>query len=88
MGSINGEVLERKIMTTLLEQAFKEAQKLSRELQDEIAQQLLEDIQNELKWQETLCEPNLDIDIIQQMAQVALAEDEEGKTEEKGFGQE
>ena len=69
-------------MTTLLEQAFKEAQKLSSELQDEIAQQLLEDIQNELRWQETLANPDVEIDILQQMAQVALAEDEAGKTEE------
>jgi len=40
-------------MSTLLEQAFREAQKLPSELQDEIAQQLLNDIENELKWQET-----------------------------------
>jgi hypothetical protein len=39
-------------MTELLEQAFKEAQKLSNALQDELAQQLLEDIENELKWHE------------------------------------
>ena len=75
-------------MTTLLEQALKEAQKLPSELQDEIAQQLLEDIQNELKWQETLSNPEVNIDVLQQMAQVALREDEEGKTEEKGFGEE
>ncbi len=75
-------------MTTLLEQALKEAQKLPSELQDEIAQQLLEDIQNELKWQETLSNPDVNIDILQQMAQAALTEEEEGKTEEKGFGEE
>jgi hypothetical protein len=33
-------------MTTLLDQAFKEARKLPKELQDEVAQQLLEDIKN------------------------------------------
>ena len=32
-------------MTELLEQAFKKAQKLSNDLQDELAQQLLEDIE-------------------------------------------
>ena len=69
-------------MTALLEQAFKEAQKLPNELQNEIAQQLLEDIDNELKWQETLSNPDIDIDVIEAMAQVALREDEEGKTEE------
>jgi hypothetical protein len=41
-------------MTELLEQAFKEAQKLSNDLQDELARQLLEDIENELKWQKSL----------------------------------
>ncbi len=75
-------------MTALLEQAFKEAQKLPNELQNEIAQQLLEDIDGELKWQETLSNPDIDIDVIEAMAQVALREDEEGKTEEKGFGEE
>ncbi len=37
-------------MTKLLQKAFQEAQKLSANLQDEIAQQLLADIENELKW--------------------------------------
>ena len=75
------------MMSTLLEQAFTEAQKLSSGLQDEIAQQMLEDIHNELKWQETLSNPDIDIDGLQQMAQAALIEDEAGKTEEKGFGE-
>ena len=56
-------------MTKLLEKAFNEAQKLSGHLQDEIAHQLLEDIHNELKWQETLANPNIDLGIIQEMAQ-------------------
>ena len=38
-------------MTKLLQKAFQEAQKLYENLQDEIAQQLLADIENELKWQ-------------------------------------
>ena len=75
-------------MTELLEQAFKEAQKLSNYLQDELAEQLLEDIKNELKWQESLSDPDINIDILQEMAQAALIEDREGKTEEKGFGEE
>ena len=74
-------------MTELLEQAFKEAQKLSNSLQDELAQQLLEDIDNELKWQESLSNPDIDIDILQEMAQAALVEEQEGKTEAKGFGE-
>jgi hypothetical protein len=75
-------------MTQLLEKAFTEAKKLSNDLQDEIAYQLLEDIQNELEWQETLANPDINIDILQEMARAALVEDREGKTEEKGFGEE
>ena len=75
-------------MTELLEQAFKKAQKLSNDLQDELAQQLLEDIENELKWQESLSDSDADLDVLEEMAQSALIEDKEGKTEEKGFGDE
>ena len=75
-------------MTKLLEKAFEEAQKLSDNLQDEIAHQLLEDIQNELNWQKTLANPDIDLGIFLQMAQTALNEDEAGETEEKGFGEE
>jgi uncharacterized protein YutE (UPF0331/DUF86 family) len=75
-------------MTQLLEKAFKEAQKLSNDLQDKIAHQLLEDIQNELAWLETLANPDIDLDVLQTMARAALIEDQEGKTVEKGFGEE
>lgn len=75
-------------MTELLEQAFEKAQKLSSHLQDELAQQLLEDIENELKWQESLSNSDVNLDAIEEMAQMALIEDREGKTEEKGFGEE
>ena len=75
-------------MTKLLEKAFQEAQKLSDNLQNEIAQQLLIDIENELKWQETLADPDINLDILSKMAQAALIEDQEGKTEAKGFGEE
>jgi hypothetical protein len=75
-------------MTKLLEKAFQEAQKLSDNLQNEIAQQLLIDIENELKWQETLADPDINLDVLSKMAQAALIEDQEGKTEAKGFGEE
>lgn len=75
-------------MTELLEQAFKKAQKLSNHLQDELAQQLLVDIENELKWQESLSDSDVELGILEEMAQRALIEDREGKTEEKGFGEE
>ncbi|MGK7887634.1 MAG: hypothetical protein AB4057_23770 [Crocosphaera sp.] len=73
-------------MTQLLQKAFSEAQKLSEDLQDEIGKQLLADIESELKWQETLANPDTNFDIIRKMAQEALNQDQEGKTEEKGFG--
>jgi hypothetical protein len=75
-------------MTKLLEKAFQEVQKLSDNLQNEIAQQLLINIENELKWQETLADPDINLDVISKMAQAALIEDQEGKTEAKGFGEE
>ncbi len=74
-------------MTTLLDQAFQEAQKLPKELQDELAQQLLEDIRNELQWQVTRSNPDINISVFEEMARIALMEDEEGETEEKGFGE-
>jgi hypothetical protein len=75
-------------MTELLEQPFKKAQKLSNDLQDELAQQLLEDIENELKWQKSLSNSDLDLSVLEEMARKALIEDREGKTENKGFGEE
>jgi len=78
----------KKIMTKLLQKAFQEAQQLSEDLQDEIAQQLLADIENEIKWQKTLANSDINLDILQQMAKSALIEDQAGKTEEKGFGEE
>jgi hypothetical protein len=41
-------------MTRLLETAFERASRLPGGLQDELAAQLLEDIEGELKWDETL----------------------------------
>lgn len=75
-------------MTTLLEKALVEIQKLPDYLQDELAQQLLTDIESELKWQESLSKPNIDLGILLEMAQEALVEEEEGRTENKGFGEE
>lgn len=70
-------------MTTLLEQAFREAQKLPNELQDEIAQQLLNDIENELKWQAIFSDADTDMGGFAAMAQAALAEDEAGNRSKK-----
>jgi len=75
-------------MTTLLQKAFAEVQKLPIYLQDELAQQLLEDIENELKWQKSLAREDIELGALLAMAQEALLEEQEGRTEDKGFGEE
>ncbi|MBE5231078.1 MAG: hypothetical protein INR81_19065 [Microcystis aeruginosa PMC 728.11] len=75
-------------MTTLLQKAFTEIQKLPEHLQDELAQQLLEDIESELKWQQSLSNEDLELGALITMAQEALIEEQEGRTEDKGFGAE
>lgn len=75
-------------MTSLMEKAFAEVQKLPTYLQDELAQKLLEDIHNELQWQKTLSNPDIELEFIRKMAQQALIDEQEHKTEEKGFGEE
>jgi hypothetical protein len=52
-----------------------------------LAQQLLNDIENELKWQATLANNDLDMGGFEAMAQVALSADEAGETEDGGFGE-
>jgi len=44
-------------MNTLLTEAFNKAQNLPDELQSELAKQLIEDIENELKWRQSLSQP-------------------------------
>jgi len=74
-------------MTSLMEKAFREVQKLPTYLQDELAHQLLEDIHNELQWQKTLSSSDIDLGVLGRMAQEALIEEQEGRTEDKGFGE-
>jgi DNA phosphorothioation-dependent restriction protein DptG len=75
-------------MTSLLQKAFTEIQKLPDSLQDELAQQLLEDIESELKWQESLSAEGIELGNLITMAQEALIEEQEGRAEDKGFGEE
>ena len=65
------------MMTNLLAEAFNKAQNLPEFIQDELAQQLIEDIENELKWQETLSKLN---SLFEKLAQKALKDSQEGKT--------
>lgn len=69
-------------MTKLLTQAFQRASKLPPNLQDELARELLDELQWEAHWDGTLAESG---DMLDKMAEQALAEDGKGLTEEKGF---
>lgn len=70
-------------MTYLLTQAFQKAQTLPESLQDELAQQLIEDIEQELRWQQTLSQPQPSY--LDELARQALQESEEQQTRVMGF---
>jgi hypothetical protein len=69
-------------MTTLLQQAFEKASKLPVDLQDQLAQELLEDIAGELQWETTFAPSE---DLLEQLAAKALREFEAGQTRPQGF---
>ncbi|MGB7414216.1 MAG: hypothetical protein WA902_08410 [Thermosynechococcaceae cyanobacterium] len=70
-------------MNNLLTEAFRKAQSLPDYLQDELAEQLLEDVDNEIKWQQALSQPQ-GIKL-EEMAAKALSDSKHGRTTEKGF---
>lgn len=69
-------------MTTLLTKAIKQIEKLAPNLQDEIAEQLLQDFENEMVWQKTLSKPQPKLE---SLAQRALRHSEQGGTKKIGF---
>ena len=69
-------------MTNLLTKVIKEAEKLSPETQNQLAEQLLEDINNEIQWQSTLSKPQEKLD---KLAKKALEHSRRGKTKKIGF---
>lgn len=69
-------------MTQLLAKAFEEASKLPERLQDEIAETLLEDLEGEERWDETLANSQ---DLLEQLAEKALEEHRAGRTRKMGF---
>ena len=75
-------MLGQNAMTKLLQKAFDEAAKLSESAQDQLAAQLLRDLADEVKWDETLA---ASADQLEQLAAQALKEYQEGWTEELGF---
>lgn len=72
-------------MTNLLAEAFRKAQNLPDYLQNELAEQLIEDIENEIKWQQVLSQPqDMKLD---ELAAKALRDSTNDKTKEMGFDQ-
>ncbi len=69
-------------MTELLTKAFQEASKLPREMQDELAQRLLDDLVGESQWDATLARSQ---NQLERLADKALAEFRAGKTLEMGI---
>jgi hypothetical protein len=70
-------------MTELLTEAFNKAQSLPAHLQDELAEQLIEDIENELQWQQSLSQPQHSK--LEELAAKALNDSINGKTKQMGF---
>ena len=69
-------------MTVLLKDAFKKASKLPDDVQEILAQQPLEDIDAELKWDDTLSNSQ---DKLEKMAEKARQDYRSGKIHRKGF---
>jgi hypothetical protein len=65
-------------MTNLLTEAFRKAQNLPDYLQNELAEQLIEDVENEIEWQQLLSQPQ-DIKL-DELAAKALSDSMNGKT--------
>ena len=70
-------------MTSLLTEAFDRAKNLPDHLQDEIAEQLIEDIEEEMKWQQELA--HTQSSVLDDLAAIALNESHQGKTKVMGF---
>jgi glycosyltransferase A (GT-A) superfamily protein (DUF2064 family) len=67
---------------TRLEQVIQRASALPLEIQDEMADQWLQDIENELGWQTTLQQTQ---DKLSELAREALRQSAQGRTLSKGF---
>lgn len=67
-------------MTNLLSEVLNKASLLPQEIQNEIAQQLLQDIDSELKWQK-----ESSLDKLTNLADEAVRDSKESKTSYKGF---
>jgi hypothetical protein len=70
------------VMTTSLKQAFTKASTLPETAQEQLAAQILEDVESELKWDPTLAGSQ---DLLEKLAAQALRAHQQGKTTSKGF---
>ena len=70
-------------MTELLRKAFREASKLSPEEQDAIASILLAELESERRWQNSFERSG---ELLEEMADRAIAQDEAGLTEPLNSG--
>jgi len=69
-------------MTTLLTEAFKKASTLPDKIQDQLAQEMITEIEWENRWDKSLFESGDKLDLL---AEKALYEYKSGKTKEMGF---
>ncbi|MCE5231413.1 hypothetical protein LLG95_17695 [bacterium] len=69
-------------MTKLLSEAFEKASALSEEMQNQLARELLEELEGEHRWDKTLADSH---DALDRMADEAEKEFRAGKTKEMGF---
>ena len=69
-------------MTTALEKAFAKAARLPAQTQNQLASQLLADIADESKWDQTLAKSQ---NLLDKMAQKAVRAHKAGKTHPVGF---
>jgi hypothetical protein len=74
--------MEAHKMTNLLKQAFEKAATLSDDLQEQLARQILEELEAEARWDATLASSQ---DKLDQLAEKAEREYRAGKTKEMGF---
>ncbi len=71
------------MMTNSLVKALEKAESLPEHIQEELAKQLIEDIESEIQWQQTLSQPQSSI--LEELAGKVLDDSQQGKTRVMGF---
>jgi hypothetical protein len=72
------------MMSALLSSAIQKAETLQEGIQDELAEESIENIESEIKWQETLSKPQESL-ILKNLAAKAIKESDNGENQEVGF---